>query len=190
MLSSSCLQLYLLLILSLSWLVMSDDANSMACTLCQDGGRLPFPLRKVFPNSSCAALQIDANRGSSQMCVYYQGVVGTYCGCDNVVSNDICQICFRGFSLPRPDRVVNGLACIQHEFRASLYDNCTAHQELFGDECCFDDVPSATPTSSPTSVLSISPSIAATIPMPTSSSTTTRCSTAIILVVLLSLLWS
>ena len=76
-LSLSCLQPFLLIFLSLSGLAVSDEGNSTACTLCQDGRLpLPFPLREVFPENTCIALQIDAGRNTPQMCPYYQGVIG------------------------------------------------------------------------------------------------------------------
>ena len=132
----------------------SQGSNNNNCTLCQDGSNVPFPLLEVLPGgTTCAALSIDARRDDPENCIYHQGVVGTYCGCTNNNTNVVgvvCRLCSDERLLPDPLRVVDQRSCIQHEFRGSLHQNCSAHQALYSTDCCLDDIPSASPSLSPT----------------------------------------
>lgn len=135
-------------LLLLVWSASSQGSNNN-CTLCQDGSNVPFPLREVLPGgTTCAALSIDARRDDPENCIYHQGVVGTYCGCNN--TNAVCRLCSDKRLLPDPLRVVDQRSCIQHEFRGSLHKNCSAHQVLYSTDCCLDDIPSVSPSLSPT----------------------------------------
>jgi hypothetical protein len=169
------------------------DEEDGVCTLCQDGNALPQPLLKVIPGSSCAELQIDAIKDASERCIYHQEIVGTYCGCNHTVDNDdagVCRLC-APLLIPRPDRIVDGLSCLQHEFRASIFKNCTVHQDLYADECCVDDVPSAAPSSIGEATEEPAPSASPTAsPTSSSISQTSLISGTVIMLQLMWSLWS
>jgi hypothetical protein len=170
----------------------ATDEDEGICTLCQDGNALSQPLIKVIPGSSCAELQIDAIRDAPERCIYHQEIVGTYCGCSHTVENDdpgICRLC-APLLIPRPDRIVDGLSCLQHEFRASIFNNCTMHQDLYAEECCVDDVPSAAPSRADEATQEPAPSVSPTASPASSVSRTSVLSNVSIVVHLLWSLWS
>ena len=128
--------------------------TNYSCTLCEDGTALPQGLLEAFPGETCAEMQVDAKRDTNEsMCVYYQGVVGHYCGCNNpVTSADTCRICGDGIDLPNPQQKLRAAtrstsSCLQVEFNASVRGTCDAARDTYQMECC-SGTPSPTPTSS------------------------------------------
>lgn len=122
------------------------------CTLCEDGSALGQPLLEGLSGETCAELQIDAQRDYASNCEAWQGTVGIYCGCNNVVADVLaCRLCGNDTMLPNPLDVQEGEgdSCGKLEFEASLPGaNCSAHQEEHAEYCCRNVVP---PTPAPTS---------------------------------------
>lgn len=134
------------------------------CTLCEDKGPLPAPLKAGTPERACAELQVDARRDSPDQCVTYQQTYGVYCGCENPQvtsqSYDVCRLCGSKASLGSgsddensrlklPNTVVSlfvdfnetaETSCAEAEFAANLPGaNCEDFQLLYSDFCCLVD---------------------------------------------------
>lgn len=122
------------------------------CTLCEDKGPLPAPLKAGTPGRACAELQVDARRDSPDQCITYQQTYGVFCGCDNpqVTSTayDVCRLCGDA-SLKLPNTVVSlsvdvnetvQTSCAEAEFAANLPGaDCEEFQLLYSDFCCLEE---------------------------------------------------
>ena len=123
------------------------------CTLCEDGGSLPFPRREGSPGKLCAVLQVEAVRDTPDLCPTWQATFGTYCGCENPIATapeqEICRLCGDNVDLPDPNLVVpyvttpvdfffeSSKSCGQLEFSANIPGaNCDELRGLYGGECC------------------------------------------------------
>jgi hypothetical protein len=116
------------------------------CTLCEDGSSLPDGSSESFPGELCAQTQVKARRDDPDRCIFYQGVAGVYCGCNNTISVDaVCQLCGDGVPLPNATAVSGPYSCIEHEFNASIHNNCSEHRTLYAEACC--PTPAPTPAS-------------------------------------------
>jgi hypothetical protein len=106
------------------------------CTLCEDGSKLTKPKKKVFEGIACATIQVTAKQADKKDCVKYQGAIGPYCNCKNPKSRKkVCRLCKEGL-LPFPQRVVKGATCLQHEFKATMSNNCDAAVKELREDCC------------------------------------------------------
>jgi hypothetical protein len=135
----------------------APEAND--CTLCESGV-LPEPLKEVLPGQVCSVVQVDAKRGSADLCVVYQQTVGVYCGCDNpeatAADQGVCRLCGGEQKLPVPLSLVAVIdeegeeiatSCVELEFLANIPgSNCQEYQELYGNEnCCLMESPTKAP---------------------------------------------
>ena len=133
------------------------EANN--CTLCESV-TLPDPLKEILPGQVCSEVQVDAKRGSEDLCVVYQQTIGVYCGCDNPLATaadqEVCRLCGGEQKLPVPLSPVAVIgeegeevetSCVELEFMANLPGaNCQDYQTLYGNEnCCLMDSPTKAP---------------------------------------------
>jgi hypothetical protein len=137
-----------------------EPPETNECTLCESGV-LPEPLKEGLPGKVCSAVQVDAKRGSEDLCVVYQQTIGIYCGCDNPeatsVEQDVCRLCGGDRKLPVPMEPITMVdqdgedietSCVELEFLANIPGaDCQEFQDLYGQtNCC----PTASPTLAPT----------------------------------------
>ncbi len=127
------------------------------CTLCENGSSLPMPIYEGLPSTTCAQLQVEAQRDDPSHCTTWQKTVGVYCQCNNtLLTRSTCQLCGE-YPLPNPLLEVgntnytfnvtettlatsssSGLpSCGEWEFQANLPgSNCSDIQQHLGSSCC------------------------------------------------------
>jgi hypothetical protein len=97
-----------------------------------------------IPGTTCAQLQVEAKRDFADRCPTWQQTMGTYCGCNNTISDSFCRLCGEDGTFDA-NKMVAGLeegstiSCGELEFSANLGGTdfaCSEYQFLFGDQCC------------------------------------------------------
>lgn len=127
--------------------------EAVACTLCEDGSKVPDPFEKAGSSSTNVCGSADGIFNdfpeASAFCDIGQAFIGTICGCDNpiaVQSTEVCNICeenevfaesaittatLTGVERSCPNAVSNANFAV-----AQGYATCTDLQRQYSKDCC------------------------------------------------------